>query len=375
MADKEEWRWVCVDAGSRLDGDSDEEEEEEDEEYDPTRVDEDGLLRPLTRWGQTLACLPSSSSVALSFFLYGGRDGRFADGYIYPREVWTCSLKVGAAGERSVEWRCGPLVGDDDTATPKGRFLHSTCVVGRGLLVWGGHDDEDVFDDLHLLDTDTMQWRRVECEGESPGPRYAAESVTLADDLVLVYGGKDDSKAFNDLHLLRFTSADKQRAQWSKLAPTGQAPTPRDCGTATLLNKKLYVIGGSDEEREVFVYDVETNAWSTVAPPEEGSDEAAWPTLRSGHACAPVAGRYIVMFGGCTPEALHGDTHVFDTEQGTWRQLSLPEEGAPARRAGHSIVALADARTLALFGGETVRPDKLVDMATLNDLHLLQLSS
>jgi hypothetical protein len=88
-----------------------------------------------------------------------------------------------------------------------GRFLHSTCVVGRDLLVWGGHDDEDVFDDLHLLDTDTMQWRPVECEGESPGPRYAAESVTLADDLVLVYGGKDDSKAFNDLHLLRFTSA------------------------------------------------------------------------------------------------------------------------------------------------------------------------
>jgi hypothetical protein len=38
-------------------------------------------------------------------------------------------------------------------------------------------------------------------------------------------------------------------------------------------------------------------------------------------------------------------------------------------------VALADARTLALFGGETVRPDKLVDMATLNDLHLLQLTS
>ncbi len=80
-------------------------------------------------------------------------------------------------------------------------------MVGRDLLVWGGHDDEDVFDDLHLLDTDTMQWRPVECEGESPGPRYAAESVTLADDLVLVYGGKDDSKAFNDLHLLRFTSA------------------------------------------------------------------------------------------------------------------------------------------------------------------------
>jgi hypothetical protein len=154
---------------------------------------------------------------------------------------------------------------NDHHSYNSGRFLHSTCVVGRGLLVWGGHDDEDVFDDLHLLDTDTMQWRRVECEGESPGPRYAAESVTLADDLVLVYGGKDDSKAFNDLHLLRFTSAgtsfwvcrvcrvcpcvdtdvchlrpppDKQRAQWSKLAPTGQAPTPRDCGTATLLNKK-----------------------------------------------------------------------------------------------------------------------------------------
>jgi hypothetical protein len=103
------------------------------------------------------------------------------------------------------------------------------------VLIRGGHDDEDVFDDLHLLDLGThlgaqthlslqpslttthalsrthasegMHWRGVKCEGEGPGPRYAAECVTLADDLVLVFGGKNDSKAFNDLHLLRFTSA------------------------------------------------------------------------------------------------------------------------------------------------------------------------
>jgi hypothetical protein len=51
---------------------------------------------------------------------------------------------------------------------------------------------------------------------------------------------------------------DKHRAEWIKLSPAGQPPTPRDCGTANLVNNKLYVIGGDDEERDVFVYDVGT---------------------------------------------------------------------------------------------------------------------
>jgi hypothetical protein len=34
-------------------------------------------------------------------------------------------------------------------------------------------------------------------------------------------------------------------------------------------------------------------------------------------------------------------------------------------------VTLADGRSIVVFGGETVRPDMLVDMSTLNDLHIL----
>jgi hypothetical protein len=54
---------------------------------------------------------------------------------------------------------------------------------------------------------DAMKWRRVECEGEGPGARYAAQCVALPDDdSVLVYGGKNDNEAFNDLYRLRFTT-------------------------------------------------------------------------------------------------------------------------------------------------------------------------
>lgn len=40
---------------------------------------------------------------------------------------------------------------------------------------------------------------------------------------------------------------------------------------------------------------------------------------------------------------------------------------------GHSLVTLADGHSIALFGGETVQPDEVVDMDTLNDLHILVL--
>lgn len=33
-----------------------------------------------------------------------------------------------------------------------GRFLHAMCKVGENqAFVWGGHDDDDVFDDIYML--------------------------------------------------------------------------------------------------------------------------------------------------------------------------------------------------------------------------------
>jgi len=316
--------WVCWDRGSFLmEGGSYTgvgEAKEEDEEEPCWRV------RPCTRWGQTLAYLPLESSgqpLTSSFLLYGGRDGRFSVNYIYPPEVWTCSLLLpqlegslsshAPSDSSSFEWRCGPLVphstahGVAVPVTPPARFLHTMVTVGRTALVWGGHDDNEVFDDLYLLDIDTMSWSKLELEGEPPGPRCAAAGVALDDGSALSYGGRgNDGEVFNDLHQLH-VSSDKRKARWTKLHPQGgQPPKPRDGCTASLVKGKLYVIGGSEEEREVFVYDIEANEWHSISPPAE---DPVWPTLRCGHACAVVSDRYIVMFGGCTSDALAGDTY------------------------------------------------------------------
>lgn len=84
------------------------------------------------------------------------------------------------------------------------------------------------------------------------------------------------------------------------------------------------MIGGAEEEKEIFVFDLGefserrermvsrhlpflgSNTWRAIGPKHE---DDLWPTRRSGHACAVVADQYIVMFGGCTPESLHGDTY------------------------------------------------------------------
>ncbi len=53
---------------------------------------------------------------------------------------------------------------------PEPRGGHSSCVVGNSLVVFGGYGGHDFckgdFNDVHLLDLDTWEWRAVATSGE-----------------------------------------------------------------------------------------------------------------------------------------------------------------------------------------------------------------
>ena len=49
---------------------------------------------------------------------------------------------------------------------------HGCCLVGSKMYVSGGSGGENVwYNDLHYLDLCTLEWTKVDIEGESPQPR------------------------------------------------------------------------------------------------------------------------------------------------------------------------------------------------------------
>ena len=102
------------------------------------------------------------------------------------------------------------------------RYCHSTCVVGRELLTFGGRLTSGVASDaLISVNADSFQCRTVETGGTPPAPRYshAAVAVGVAEGLegarsMLVHGGQDGEHLFSDLRLLNTGSL-----CWIQIAP------------------------------------------------------------------------------------------------------------------------------------------------------------
>jgi hypothetical protein len=77
--------------------------------------------------------------------------------------------------------------------------LVSTVVDSR-VFVFGGNDGSSLFNDLHILDTQSMSWSQPLTSGQPPLPR-AGHSALLVGDYIVVFGGQG-VVFFNDLHLL-----------------------------------------------------------------------------------------------------------------------------------------------------------------------------
>jgi hypothetical protein len=67
-----------------------------------------------------------------------------------------------------------PVAPSVTSSPPSGRTF------ANYLLIFGGGDDRRLYNDLYMLNTDTQQWFRVEAKGEPPSPRWG-HTATLID--------------------------------------------------------------------------------------------------------------------------------------------------------------------------------------------------
>ncbi|UOQ68637.1 PKD domain-containing protein [Hymenobacter volaticus] len=185
-----------------------------------------------------------------------------------------------------------------------------------------------------------------------------------------------------------FDEYDPATNTWKALP---NAPRSRDHFNATIIDDKLYLVGGRRSSvstnqpveltvPEVDVYDFTTGQWATLP------SASNLPTPRAGAATAVLGTELLVIGGESSLAAAHKETHSLDVTTNTWRRVADLQTGRHSTQAivNNSGVYLAAGATTqggtslastqeAFYffapttpGGTALAPSKLTAVATLD---------
>ena len=211
-------------------------------------------------------------------------------------------------------------------AYPPLQLHHFQAVTYRGLIYAIGAysgtccDAEFGVSHIYTYNPGTDTW----AQGD-PIPQARRRGSTAAvvhNDKIYIIGGLEGGHGTPATSFSWFDEYDPMTGDW-KILPN--APRKRDHFHATVLNNKLYLVGGRDTSDpsivgkmipEIDVFNFNTGTWSTL--PAENNI----PTLRGG-ATAVVYNNEIVVLGGESPEQqlAHATVESFDPVSGLWRTL------------------------------------------------------
>ena len=157
--------------------------------------------------------------------------------------------------------------GAEFTGTPPGPAnMHTSDLMpNRQMFVFRGGDGMQYLNDLHCLDVDSMHWKSpVVTTGTAPPPR-ANHASTVDKDLLYIFGGWDGHKRLNDLHILNSNTMVWQRLD----CKGGIPPQPRAGMTLSYVRGNFYLFGGSGHATKCFndlhSYDPVSQSWRSPA--------------------------------------------------------------------------------------------------------------
>ncbi|XP_061957076.1 uncharacterized protein LOC133678664 isoform X5 [Populus nigra] len=217
---------------------------------------------------------------------------------------------------------------------PVPRDSHSCTTVGENLYVFGGTDGMNPLKDLRILDTSSHTWISPNVRGDGPDAREG-HSAALVGKRLFIFGGcgksSDNSHEiyYNDLYILN-----TETLAWKELNTSGQKLPPRAGHSTVSFGKNLFVFGGFTDAQNLYddlhMLNVETGIWTMVMTTGDG------PSARfsvAGDCLDPLKGGVLVFIGGCNKslEALE-DMYYLHTGltrlQDEWRmeKLSLKKQ-------------------------------------------------
>ncbi|RDX97553.1 Acyl-CoA-binding domain-containing protein 4 [Mucuna pruriens] len=155
---------------------------------------------------------------------------------------------------------------------PASRGGQSVTLVGRILVIFGGQDAKrNLLNDLHILDLETMTWDEIDAVGVPPSPRSDHTAAVHVERYLLIFGGGSHATCYNDLHVLDLQTV-RPLMEWSCPTQLGEIPTPRAGHAGVTVGENWFIVGGGDNKSgvsETVVLNMSTLAWSVVTSVQE----------------------------------------------------------------------------------------------------------
>jgi len=240
---------------------------------------------------------------------------------------------------------------------PSARCNHGCVAMGKYFYVVGGRGEgtEQRYNDVHIMDVDTMEWKTTRAVGDLP-PASSSFSLSVVNDAVYLFGGKTNDTFLNAMFYFKHrvnhdvvTGADDHIIEWREIRILGDQvpPAPRYLHSACVVGKKkLFIFGGSAPDdscyNDLHIFNTRTATWlrfrtAGTAPPP-----------RARHSCC-VSGNRMYVIGGMDPigRNLH-DLYALNIDSLTWEKIETnldsvpPIAGAAAFQFGSKLV---------MFGG------------------------
>uniref|UniRef100_A0ACD5YPX5 Uncharacterized protein n=1 Tax=Avena sativa TaxID=4498 RepID=A0ACD5YPX5_AVESA len=238
--------------------------------------------------------------------------------------------------------------GSDGQAGPCPRAFHVAVSIDNKMYIFGGRSEKASLGDLWVLDTGraVWQWSALISFGDMPCPREFSSATVIGNSKILMYGGWDGSDCLSDLHVL-----DTQSLDWKKFTVAGLVPSPRCGHSATVIDNMLVIFGGRGANKSIF-----TDSWALNGiAEEEYNGGPTWTELNlSGHSMHARCGHsvtsgehHLLLFGGHVTDGWRKECIIL--HMGTqWISLQTSNEPPPPR-SYHSMTCIG--HWFLLFGG------------------------
>ncbi|KAI0178920.1 galactose oxidase [Hypoxylon sp. FL1284] len=171
-------------------------------------------------------------------YMFGGGDGVRA-----LNDIW----RLDVTDVHKMSWKLvsGPSPSSSsggttikDAGRPKARGYHTANMVGSKLIIYGGSDGGECFNDVWVYDVGAHAWKAVHIPVTF---RRLSHTSTIVGSYLFVVGGHDGDQYSNDVLLLNLVTM-----TWDKRRVYGLPPSGRGYHGTVLHDSRLVVVGGFD---------------------------------------------------------------------------------------------------------------------------------
>ncbi|CCC08496.1 hypothetical protein SMACR_05741 [Sordaria macrospora] len=155
-----------------------------------------------------------------------------------PDDQSSSSSSTGGGGKSEARASGTSTSGGGQDIRPKARGYHTANMVGSKLIIYGGSDGGECFNDVWVYDVDTHMWKAVQIPITY---RRLSHTATIVGSYLFVIGGHDGNEYSNEVLLLNLVTM-----SWDKRRVYGLPPSGRGYHGAVLYDSRLLVIGGFD---------------------------------------------------------------------------------------------------------------------------------